>query len=211
MALPPVPGNAPPPPALNPLPPGPIAPPATPIAQQSTAADGAAAQVAPMLAQIATASNGHARLEMKLHPEELGRVAVRIERSGAGQATVRVEAERPETLAALHRDLPALNAALDRAGLSGDSRVVTLALAPREAPQAAEPRPAPAAAPDQSAPSDNRTGWQTDGGGAQGQSRDAPRRRGRTAPPRTADPARPLAGIGSAPPVRLCTAINLTA
>jgi flagellar hook-length control protein FliK len=55
-----------------------------------------------------------------LEPEELGRVEIRVERGGAeGEgSTVRVVAERPETLALLQRDARQLDRALQGAGIA---------------------------------------------------------------------------------------------
>jgi flagellar hook-length control protein FliK len=92
-------------------------------------------QVAAAIARLNIAPAG-ARLELTLHPAELGHVQIRITRALDGHATVHVQVERPETLAVLHRDASGLQAALDRAGLAPAARNVTLALAP-PAPQAA--------------------------------------------------------------------------
>lgn len=56
---------------------------------------------------------------MALEPESLGRVEIRIERGADGEASsVRVLAERPETLALLQRDARDLDRALGQAGVS---------------------------------------------------------------------------------------------
>jgi len=73
---------------------------------------------------------GATRLDLALHPAALGDVAIRIVRGADGATAVHIDVARPEALAALHRDAPQLQAALDRAGLPAAARSVTLALAP---------------------------------------------------------------------------------
>jgi hypothetical protein len=65
--------------------------------------------------------SGAARIELLLEPAELGRVQVHVEPGGgAGETiTVRIFAERPETLALLQRDARELDRALTQAGLGG--------------------------------------------------------------------------------------------
>ncbi len=84
-------------------------------------------QVAAAVVRVAV---GHAatRLDVTLQPDALGRVRIRIDHAADGTAAVRIEAEHPQTLAALHRDQPALQAALDRAGMPG-ARSLSFALA----------------------------------------------------------------------------------
>jgi hypothetical protein len=69
-------------------------------------------------------------LRVALEPPELGRVEVRIAR-GADGDTVRILAERPETLALLQRDQRELGRALDQAGVQAGGGL-SLGLAGRE-------------------------------------------------------------------------------
>lgn len=57
-------------------------------------------------------------LSIRLEPADLGQVEVRIEPARDGTMRVEIVAERPETIALLHRDQHELLRALDRAGLS---------------------------------------------------------------------------------------------
>ena len=96
--------------------PAPAAPPTTP-----------ARQVAPVLVSVAIAG-GTARLSLTLEPAELGRVEISIERQG-DTAEVRVQAERPETLALLQRDQRELDRTLTQAGIGADGRSLSFSLA----------------------------------------------------------------------------------
>lgn len=135
--------------AMPMLPPTPAAPaavaPAPPgvTGSASTPPTAPAQQVATVVAKLLVRP-GQTRLDLTLNPQALGHVAIRIDRAANGSAAVQILVERPETLAALHRDAPQLQAALDRAGLPATGCRVTLALAP-EASRAA---PAPGSAPD---------------------------------------------------------------
>ncbi|HET9018037.1 MAG TPA: flagellar hook-length control protein FliK, partial [Acetobacteraceae bacterium] len=114
------------------LPPGPAplsAPPRAAAAAPAAPAAPVAQQVATAVARLSVRA-GEMRLDLALHPETLGRVTIRIERSGDGSTAVHIAVERPEALAALHREAPQLQAALDRAGLAAGQRSVTVALAP---------------------------------------------------------------------------------
>jgi Meckel syndrome type 1 protein len=76
-------------------------------------------QVASIAIALALGTGGAPRLTVALEPEELGRVEVRVERGAEGEnATVRVVAERPETLALLQRDARQLDRALQGAGIA---------------------------------------------------------------------------------------------
>jgi hypothetical protein len=59
------------------------------------------------------------RLTIAIAPEELGRVEVAVERRDDGPTSIRVTAERPETLMLLLRDQRRLDAALQDAGVGG--------------------------------------------------------------------------------------------
>ena len=109
------------------------------------AASGPAAQVAPALAMLATASRTGG-VTISLHPAELGRVDIRLERARDGRTEVTLRAERPEALRLLTSERPMLEAALDRAGVAAGHRRIAFgpldASAPPETPSS-ESRPDP--------------------------------------------------------------------
>jgi hypothetical protein len=70
------------------------------------------------------------RVTVKLSPAELGDVTFELRRTGAAH-DIRVLFERPETLALFQQDRSHLEAALARAGVTGDSTQMTLGLASR--------------------------------------------------------------------------------
>jgi flagellar hook-length control protein FliK len=74
--------------------------------------------VAGLAVEIAAqARSGKNRFEIRLDPPELGRIDVRIEVDKDGQVTSHLRVERAETLDLLRRDAPALERALQQAGL----------------------------------------------------------------------------------------------
>ncbi|MEJ1978192.1 MAG: flagellar hook-length control protein FliK [Acetobacteraceae bacterium] len=77
--------------------------------------------------QIAHAGGGH-QLTLRLDPEELGKVDIRIDRAADGTATVQVTVDRAETLKLMLADQPQLHRALDAAGVPQDGRSLTLSL-----------------------------------------------------------------------------------
>ena len=79
-----------------------------------------------------TGPDGVRRLTIRLEPVELGQLEIRIERTGDQAARVHLMVERPETLALLRRDQPALERALDQAGLAAEGREILIQLAPPE-------------------------------------------------------------------------------
>lgn len=98
----------------------------TPSAQASAAGPQAAhpapsndtVPVAGLAVEIAAqARGGKNRFEIRLDPPELGRIDVRLEVDKDGQVTSHLRVERPETLDLLRRDAPALERALQQAGL----------------------------------------------------------------------------------------------
>ena len=77
-----------------------------------------ARQVAQVAIALSLGTGQAPRLTVALEPEALGRVEIRIERGAEGEAaSVRVLAERPETLALLQRDVRELDRALSQAGV----------------------------------------------------------------------------------------------
>jgi flagellar hook-length control protein FliK len=83
-----------------------------------------------VVATIRVATVGPAQhVTVTLSPRELGIVEIHVARQDGGPATVALAVERPETLSLLRRDAPALQSALDRAGLPVAPQHVTMVLA----------------------------------------------------------------------------------
>ena len=68
-------------------------------------------------------------MSIRLDPEELGRVEIRIEQGGTSAARVTLTADRSQTLDLLMRDQAQLHHALDQAGIPAEGRAVTFHLA----------------------------------------------------------------------------------
>ena len=117
-----------------------------------------AEQIAPAIIRLDSEPGGTQRLTIRLDPVELGQMEIRIERSDDSATKVQVLVERPETLALLRRDQPALERALDQAGMAADQRDVILQLAPVELRPTPEPRPIPQQSPDFMAQTGNQGG-----------------------------------------------------
>jgi len=69
------------------------------------------------VAIAAHAQSGKNHFEIRLDPPELGRIDVRLDVDKDGQVTSHLRVERAETLDLLRRDAPALERALQQAGL----------------------------------------------------------------------------------------------
>ena len=82
-------------------------------------------------------ANGTQRMTLKLRPDDLGQVEIRIETPLSGPTRVAITAEKPETLNLMMHDQGQLQRALDLAGLPADGRSVTFHIA------AADPAHAP--------------------------------------------------------------------
>ena len=89
-----------------------------------------AQQIASALMEIGTGVGGSHLLTLRLHPEALGEVQVRIEHGADAPAQVEITVTRAETLALLRADSTALGHALDQAGIPSQDRSVTFFLAP---------------------------------------------------------------------------------
>lgn len=101
--------------------PKPVSPsPATQIAER----------VAPALMRVEASGLGAHHLTVRLDPAELGQVEIRIEQAPDVPARVHILVERPETLSLLRQDQSRLEQALDRAGVRGEAREITLDLSP---------------------------------------------------------------------------------
>jgi flagellar hook-length control protein FliK len=86
----------------------------------------AAAQVAVQIGDAATAGLGYIRIQ--LQPAELGRVDVKLSLDHNGQVMAAISADRHDTLALLQHDAPALQHALQQAGLKADSGSLNFSL-----------------------------------------------------------------------------------
>ncbi len=71
---------------------------------------------------------GANRFQIRLDPPELGRIDVRMHVSSDGKVSAHIVVEKPETLVALNRDAPALERALNTAGLSADKNALNFSL-----------------------------------------------------------------------------------
>ncbi|MEQ8397711.1 flagellar hook-length control protein FliK [Thalassobaculum sp.] len=69
---------------------------------------------------VSSAADGGGRMTVRLNPEELGKVDVKLEFGRDGMVRALISAERPETLEMLQRDSRALEKALQEAGLKTD-------------------------------------------------------------------------------------------
>jgi hypothetical protein len=86
-------------------------------------------QVAPALMSLATSASGTQSLTLRLEPNDLGTVQVRIDRPIDAPAHVDVSVSRPETLTLLLRDQAQLQHTLDQAGVPAEGRTLSLHLA----------------------------------------------------------------------------------
>ncbi len=100
----------------------------SPVLQQP-----AAQQVAIQISRAV--GEGQNRFEISLHPQELGKVEVKLEIGHDGRVLATVAAERPETLSMLRRDAFALEQALQNAGLNADSGSLQFSLSGEQAGQ----------------------------------------------------------------------------
>ena len=98
-----------------------------------------AAQVAPALATLAKAPDGTQQMTVRLNPDQLGMVQIRLDRAPSGATHIQILADRPETLQALQRDQPALHKTLDDAGIPGAGRTMVFHDTPRAETPAASP------------------------------------------------------------------------
>lgn len=107
------------------------------------------AQLASNVILLANKPDGPQQLTIRLHPDELGMVQVRIDKSSAGSIRIEVTAEKSDTLKTLQRDQPQLHHLLDAAGFSTTDRVISFHIA--HPPSATDSRSEPGAGSDASA------------------------------------------------------------
>ena len=85
-----------------------------------------AEQVAVHIRKAAAAGND--RISIRLHPAELGRIQVKIDLVDDGRVRAAIQADRPETLDLMQRDLRSLERALQDAGLKTDANSLSFSL-----------------------------------------------------------------------------------
>jgi hypothetical protein len=95
-------------------------------------------QIAPVLLRLTT-TDGARQISLQLTPHALGRVDIAVDQPQNGPVTVKLTAERPETLVLLQQDQSQLSHALDRAGLPAENRVISFHLATPHTPAIAPP------------------------------------------------------------------------
>ncbi|HVY16216.1 MAG TPA: flagellar hook-length control protein FliK [Rhodopila sp.] len=89
-------------------------------------------QIAPALLTLDAGADGTQRLSLRLQPDALGTVEIRIDRTPDGAARVSVSADNPETLQLLSNAQSDLHKALDAAGIpAGRSMSFALGTEPR--------------------------------------------------------------------------------
>lgn len=71
---------------------------------------------------------GISRFDIRLNPDDLGRIEIRLDVRPDGAVQADIQVERPETLAALSRDARGLERALEQAGLRPGEGGLTVAL-----------------------------------------------------------------------------------
>lgn len=107
------------------------------------------AQLAPAAVAVALRGGGKepTRLIVAIRPVELGQVEVTLEQRDDGPARLRILAERPETLSLLLRERPALEQALNQAGLEASPGTLSFGLSdqPRQDAQDGSQRREPTA------------------------------------------------------------------
>lgn len=109
-------------------------------APSGAAPQGPAGQLGTAFVVLGREGDGTHHLSLELQPPDLGMVRITIEQGKDCPARVSLTAANPSTLLTLLRDQPALNDALDKAGIQGDGRVLIFHLAGQ-----ADPAPVTAA------------------------------------------------------------------
>jgi hypothetical protein len=89
-----------------------------------------AERLAPVLVSIVNAPTGAQHMTLRLQPEALGQLQIQIDHVPDAPIQIRIEAERPQTLALLQRDTPQLQRALDQAGIQRDTMTLSFHAAP---------------------------------------------------------------------------------
>jgi hypothetical protein len=94
------------------------------------------------VAIVAHAEAGEKKFEIRLDPPDLGRIEVQLNVDSSGRATSHLIVDRADTLDLLRRDAPALERALQSAGLTTDEGALQFSL--RHQPFAGRDQGAPA-------------------------------------------------------------------
>src|SRR5689334_1439583 len=106
------------------------------------------------IAIVARAEAGEKKFEIRLDPPELGRIEVQLNVDGSGRATSHLIVDRADTLDLLRRDAPALERALQSAGLTTDDGALQFSLRDQSFAGRDQWAPATIAAPATAADSD---------------------------------------------------------
>ena len=124
-------------------PPGP--PP--PVPQHPAAPSEAVSLAAVPIAIVTRAEAGERKFEIRLDPPDLGRIEVQLNVDGSGRATSHLVVDRADTLDLLRRDAPALERALQSAGLTTDNGSLQFSLRDQSFAGREQAPPAPLATP----------------------------------------------------------------
>jgi flagellar hook-length control protein FliK len=99
------------------------------------------------IAIVARAEAGERRFEIRLDPPDLGRIEVQLSVDSSGRATSHLVVDRADTLDLLRRDAPALERALQSAGLTTDDASLQFSLRDQSFAGRNQGSPAPVAPP----------------------------------------------------------------
>ncbi|MBV8751789.1 MAG: flagellar hook-length control protein FliK [Hyphomicrobiales bacterium] len=122
--------------------------PGAPTAPQHAAVTTDAVTLAAVpIAIVARAEAGERKFEIRLDPPDLGRIDVQLNVDSSGRATSHLVVDRAATLDLLRRDAPALERALQSAGLTTDSGSLQFSLRDQSFAGRDQGTPAPLAAP----------------------------------------------------------------
>jgi hypothetical protein len=99
------------------------------------------------IAIVARAEAGERKFEIRLDPPELGRIEVQLSVDSSGRATSHLVVDRADTLDLLRRDAPALERALQSAGLTTDDASLQFSLRDQSFAGSDQGSPAPVAPP----------------------------------------------------------------
>jgi hypothetical protein len=94
---------------------------------------------------------GEKQFEIRLDPPDLGRIEVRLNVDSSGRATSHLVVDRADTLDLLRRDAPALERALQSAGLTTDDGALQFSLRDQSFAGRDQGSPAPLSPPAQAA------------------------------------------------------------
>jgi flagellar hook-length control protein FliK len=122
--------------------------PSAPTAPQHAAVTTDAVTLAAVpIAIVARAEGGERKFEIRLDPPDLGRIDVQLNVDSSGRATSHLIVDRATTLDLLRRDAPALEQALQSAGLTTDSGSLQFSLRDQSFAGREQALPAPITTP----------------------------------------------------------------